>query len=211
MQGLPGLVRLDLERTRVESLVPLWNARKLERLELAQTPVTDLQPLQRLTRLTTLGLDRTAVADLGPLAKMTELRRLGLARTRVTDLAPLAARYVKIDALDWQPTRFPGIDVKVLMRDDDRGLMTALFRWQPGAFLPDHVHVDLHRVYDEGGDRVVDLRDGRQWVIPPELDVERGLVGPRGLHAVDDELLRLFRDDGVYDIRVDGTTFSPYR
>lgn len=66
---------------------------------------------------------------------------------KLQDLPPLASRYVAADALPWQPTRFPGIDAKVLMRDQDRGLMTALFRWAPGAFLPDHVHEDIEQTY----------------------------------------------------------------
>ena len=28
------------------------------------------------------------------------------------------------------------------MRDDARGLLTALFKFEPGAALPDHVHED---------------------------------------------------------------------
>ena len=63
------------------------------------------------------------------------------------NLPPLASRYVSPNDLEWTPTRFPGIDVKVLMRDDERGLMTALFRWAPGSFLPDHVHEDIEQTY----------------------------------------------------------------
>jgi len=66
---------------------------------------------------------------------------------RHDDLPPLASRYVSPDDLDWSPTRFPGIDVKILMRDEERGLMTALFRWAPGSFLPDHVHEDIEQTY----------------------------------------------------------------
>ncbi|MBL26287.1 MAG: hypothetical protein CMM50_01875 [Rhodospirillaceae bacterium] len=62
-------------------------------------------------------------------------------------LAALASRYVMADDLEWQPTRFPGIDVKVLMKDEERGLMTALFRWAPGSELPDHVHTDIEQTY----------------------------------------------------------------
>ena len=77
-------------------------------------------------------------------------------------LTPLAARYVKIDALPWQPTRFPGIDAKILMRDDERGVMTALFRWAPGAFLPDHVHADIEQTF----------------VIEGRLEDDEGSAGP---------------------------------
>ncbi len=78
------------------------------------------------------------------------------------DLAPLATRLVKIDALPWKPTRFPGVDVKVLMRDDERGVMTALFRWAPGAILPDHVHEDIEQSY----------------IIEGTLEDSEGIAGP---------------------------------
>jgi len=74
----------------------------------------------------------------------------------------LAAHYVKPAALEWMPTRFPGIDVKVLMRDDARGLMTALFRWAPGASLPDHLHVDIEQT----------------WVLEGSIEDEEGIAGP---------------------------------
>jgi len=79
-----------------------------------------------------------------------------------TTLAALASRYVACDDLDWQPTRFPGIDVKVLMRDEERGLMTALFRWAPGSFLPDHVHEDIEQTY----------------VLTGTLEDDEGVAGP---------------------------------
>lgn len=59
----------------------------------------------------------------------------------------LASHYVDAAALDWTPTRFPGISSKVLMRDDERGLMTALFKFEPGAVLPDHVHEDIEQTF----------------------------------------------------------------
>ena len=61
--------------------------------------------------------------------------------------AALASHFVRPAAMDWAPTRFPGIDAKVLMRDDERGIMTALFRWAPGASLPDHLHADIEQTY----------------------------------------------------------------
>nr|WP_282572130.1 cupin domain-containing protein [Roseomonas acroporae] len=49
--------------------------------------------------------------------------------------------------MEWQPTRFPGIAIKLLYRDADSGLFTALFRWEPGAVLPDHEHVRIEQTY----------------------------------------------------------------
>ena len=30
-------------------------------------------------------------------------------------LAPLSSRYIDVPSLPWQPTRFPGVEIKVLM------------------------------------------------------------------------------------------------
>lgn len=76
--------------------------------------------------------------------------------------ADLASRFVDPSAMDWTPTRFPGIDAKVLMRDDERGLMTALFRWAPGASLPDHVHADIEQTY----------------ILEGSLEDDEGVAGP---------------------------------
>ena len=59
----------------------------------------------------------------------------------------LASRYIDAEALDWTPTRFPGISSKVLMCDDARGLLTALFKFEPGAALPEHVHEDIEQTW----------------------------------------------------------------
>lgn len=62
-------------------------------------------------------------------------------------LSPLAGRYVDVDDLSWKPTPFPGIDMKVLLKDESTGLLTALFRWAPGAELPLHEHVEIEQSY----------------------------------------------------------------
>ncbi len=62
-------------------------------------------------------------------------------------LGPLASRYVEVESLPWQPTRFPGIEIKVLLKDEASGLLTALFRWAPGARLPLHEHVEIEQSY----------------------------------------------------------------
>jgi anti-sigma factor ChrR (cupin superfamily) len=66
---------------------------------------------------------------------------------RHVGLAPLASRLVDVDALPWRPAGAPGIEVKTLLRDEDTGRMTCLFRWAPGAQLPLHEHVDLEQTY----------------------------------------------------------------
>ena len=62
-------------------------------------------------------------------------------------LGPLTSRYVDVDSLPWKPTPCPGIDMKILVEDTDTGLMTALFRWQPGAELALHEHVDVEQTF----------------------------------------------------------------
>ena len=63
------------------------------------------------------------------------------------NLADLASRYVDVDALPWQPTPYPGIEIKVLMQNEETGLLTALTRFAPGAKLPLHEHTDLEQSY----------------------------------------------------------------
>jgi anti-sigma factor ChrR (cupin superfamily) len=60
-------------------------------------------------------------------------------------LAPLSSRYIDVEGLPWQPTRFPGIEIKVLMEDPDTGLQTVLTRMAPGTVLTDHMHVNIEQ------------------------------------------------------------------
>ena len=62
-------------------------------------------------------------------------------------LPPMGSRYVDVDALPWLDTPYDGIDMKILFKDESRGLMTALFRWRPGARLPMHEHTDIEQSY----------------------------------------------------------------
>lgn len=62
-------------------------------------------------------------------------------------LSALASRYVDVESLPWVPSRFPGVDLKVLMEDKDTGLLTALTRFAPGSVLPDHEHVDIEQSF----------------------------------------------------------------
>lgn len=81
------------------------------------------------------------------------------------DLGALASRYVDVASLPWTPTKYPGVEIKVLMEDKGSGLLTALFRWQPGSKLPLHEHVEIEQTYvlegsfedDEGEARAGDF------------------------------------------------------
>ena len=71
-------------------------------------------------------------------------------------LEPLASRYVDVDGLPWKPTPCAGIEMKVLLEDKDTGLLTALFRWQPGAELALHEHVEVEQTFVLEGSLVDD-------------------------------------------------------
>jgi quercetin dioxygenase-like cupin family protein len=62
-------------------------------------------------------------------------------------LTALASRYVDVDSLPWKPTPCAGIEMKVLVEDPATGLLTALFRWQPGAELTLHEHVEIEQTF----------------------------------------------------------------
>ncbi len=62
-------------------------------------------------------------------------------------LGPLQSRLVEVEKLPWTPTGHKGIDIKILMKDDTTGLMTALFRWEPGSVLPDHQHTEIEQSF----------------------------------------------------------------
>ena len=62
-------------------------------------------------------------------------------------LDPLASRYVDVGAIDWEPTPYPGVEWKVLMKDEESGLLTALFKWAPGSELPFHEHVEIEQTF----------------------------------------------------------------
>lgn len=62
-------------------------------------------------------------------------------------LAELDSRYVNVESLPWKPTPTPGIDMKILLEDKETGLLTALFRWQPGTALDLHEHVEIEQTY----------------------------------------------------------------
>jgi len=77
-------------------------------------------------------------------------------------LGPQDSRYVDVAAIPWKPTPTPGIDMKVLMQDDSSGLLTALFRWQPGTQLPLHEHVEIEQTYVLSGSIVDDEGEVRE-------------------------------------------------
>lgn len=71
-------------------------------------------------------------------------------------LSALDSRYVNVEQLPWKPTPTPGIDMKILVQDKETGLLTALFRWQPGTALALHEHVEIEQSYVLSGSLVDD-------------------------------------------------------
>ena len=67
--------------------------------------------------------------------------------TQHAALATLSSRYIDVPSLPWQPTRFPGVEIKVLVEDPDTGLATVLTRMAPGATLTDHEHADIEQTW----------------------------------------------------------------
>jgi anti-sigma factor ChrR (cupin superfamily) len=55
--------------------------------------------------------------------------------------------YVDPATMDWQPSQFDKIAMKVLYRDADKGEMTVLLKWEPGASLPFHKHPEIEQSY----------------------------------------------------------------
>lgn len=65
------------------------------------------------------------------------------------------SRYVRVQSLEWRDTGCEGLKWKILFQDKERGLMTTLVRWDPGAELDLHEHVDIEQSYILEG-RLVD-------------------------------------------------------
>jgi len=59
----------------------------------------------------------------------------------------LASRFVDVENLPWEKTRFPGIEQKTLLIDKSTGLLTALMKMAPGVRLPDHQHVKIEQTF----------------------------------------------------------------
>lgn len=77
-------------------------------------------------------------------------------------LGALDSRYVDVASLPWKPTQVAGIDMKILLKDEQTGLMTALFRWAPGTRLPMHEHVEIEQSFILEGSLVDDEGEATQ-------------------------------------------------
>ena len=59
----------------------------------------------------------------------------------------LASRFVDVESMPWEKTRYLGVEQKTLLVEKETGLLTALMRMAPGAKLPDHEHVKIEQTY----------------------------------------------------------------
>ena len=59
----------------------------------------------------------------------------------------LASRYVDVDSLEWRPSPLEGVSVKILLQDENGGVLTMLAKMEPGATIPDHEHTGLEQSY----------------------------------------------------------------
>ena len=59
-----------------------------------------------------------------------------------------ASTYVDPSQIEWQPSQFEGIQIKVLYVDKEKGEMTCLLKWEPGATLPMHKHPQIEQNFD---------------------------------------------------------------
>ena len=63
------------------------------------------------------------------------------------NLPPLASRFVDVQRLPWEKTRYPGVETKTLLVERKTGLLTLLMKMAPGARLPDHEHVAIEQTW----------------------------------------------------------------
>jgi quercetin dioxygenase-like cupin family protein len=58
---------------------------------------------------------------------------------------PGGSTYIDPEQLEWLPSQFDKISMKVLYRNEAQGEMTVLLKWEPGAMLPFHRHPEIEQ------------------------------------------------------------------
>jgi anti-sigma factor ChrR (cupin superfamily) len=53
--------------------------------------------------------------------------------------------YIRPSQMEWRPTRFEKVSIKVLYEDAERGEMTCLLKLEPGAHIPFHKHPEIEQ------------------------------------------------------------------
>jgi hypothetical protein len=62
-------------------------------------------------------------------------------------LASPRSTFVDVLGMPWMPSKFPGVEVKILYEDKETGMLTVLSRMQPGSFIPLHIHTAIEQTY----------------------------------------------------------------
>jgi anti-sigma factor ChrR (cupin superfamily) len=98
------------------------------------------------------------------------------------NLPPLASRFVDVDHLPWEKTRYPGVETKTLLVERKSGLLTLLMKMEPGARLPDHEHVDIEQTYVLEGSLVCGEGECKagEFVWRPAGSRHEAWAGPQG-------------------------------
>jgi len=97
-------------------------------------------------------------------------------------LPPLASRFVDVERLPWEKTRYPGVETKTLLVERASGLLTVLLKMAPGAKLPDHEHVRIEQTYMLEGSLVCGEGECKagEFVWRPAGSRHEAWAGPRG-------------------------------
>jgi anti-sigma factor ChrR (cupin superfamily) len=98
------------------------------------------------------------------------------------NLPPLASRFVDVDHLPWEKTRYPGVETKTLLVERKSGLLTLLMKMEPGARLPDHEHVEIEQTYVLEGSLVCGEGECKagEFVWRPAGSRHEAWAGPQG-------------------------------
>lgn len=111
-----------------------------------------------------------------------------------------ASRFVDVERLPWEKSRYPGIETKTLFIERESGLMTLLMRMAPGARLPDHEHVEIEQTYVLEGSLVCPEGECRagQFVWRPAGSRHEAWAGPEGglMVAIFQRPNKFFQADG---------------
>ena len=94
----------------------------------------------------------------------------------------LASRFLDVEHMPWEKTRYPGVEQKTLFLEKESGTLTALMRMAPGAKLPDHEHVKIEQTYVLEGSLMCPEGEchAGQFVWRPAGSRHHAWAGPKG-------------------------------
>jgi anti-sigma factor ChrR (cupin superfamily) len=97
-------------------------------------------------------------------------------------MSELASRFVDVESMPWEKTKYEGIEQKTLLLDPKTGMLTALMRMAPGTKLPDHEHVKIEQTYVLEGSLMCPEGEchAGQFVWRPAGSRHEAWAGPKG-------------------------------